>query len=193
MYCIVKFMFFQSFFIVCVRYKLLLLIILLILNRIYGTILYKGGVSMTFNIIAGFILPWVSSLYLYIKDKKTLLTIAPLGAAIALLYNSVGFHLLFWTLHPFSDGRLALLPFDLGAYPVFASFLIYFIKKYRSKPYLIILLFTLITTLIEYMFLIRGKVIYYNNWNIAWTFISYVVPYISCYVYYLILRRNDFL
>lgn len=146
---------------------------------------------MTFNIIAGFIIPWVFASYLYFKDRKTLLTMAPLGSAIALLYNSIGFDLNFWKLLPLSFSRIAFLPFDLGAYPVFASYLIFFIRKLPSKASLIILLFTIITSLMEFIMMSFGRVIYYNNWNIAWTFVSYLIPYITCYIYYLTLKRNN--
>ena len=145
---------------------------------------------MVFNVIAGFIIPCMLGVYLYFKDKKTLLTMAPIGMAFALLYNSIGFHVPFWKLEPFSQGRMALIPFDLGAYPVFVSYLIYFIKNYNVKNYKVILIFTLITTIIEYLILLAGRVEYFNGWNIVWTFISYLIPYVGCYIYYLILQKK---
>lgn len=147
---------------------------------------------MTFNIIAGFIIPWIFGVCLYFKNKKTLLTITPIGIAFALLYNTIGFHVPFWRLKPFSLGRMAFIPFDIGAYPILVSYLIYFIKKYNIKSYKMIFLFTFLTTVIEYIMLLSGKVEYFNGWNLAWTFVSYMTPYITCYIYYLILEKRVF-
>ena len=146
---------------------------------------------MLFNILVGFMIPWIFGIYLYFKDRKTLITIAPIGAAIALLYNCLGFYFSFWTVYNFSYGRMSAIPFDLGLYPILTSYLVYFIKRYKFKSYNMILLFTIFTTIAEFLLVLLDKVIYYNNWNIGWTFISYLIPYITCYLYYLILKKND--
>lgn len=145
---------------------------------------------MIFNIIVGFIIPWAFGIYLYFKDRKTLLIIAPIGAAIALVYNTVGFYIPFWKLKDFSLGRMSGLPFDLGVYPVVLSYLIYFIKNYKVKSYKLILLFSVITTIGEFIGVLMGRVVYLNSWNIGWTFISYLIPYITGYVYYRQLKRE---
>lgn len=146
---------------------------------------------MIFNIIVGFIIPWTFGIYLYFKDRKTLLTIAPIGAAIALVYNTVGFYVPFWKISDFSLGRMSALPFDLGVYPVMISYLIYFIKNYKVKSYKLILLFSVITTAGEFIGVLIGRVVYLNSWNLAWTFVSYLIPYITGYVYYRQLKREN--
>lgn len=146
---------------------------------------------MIFNIIVGFIIPWVFGIYLYFKDRKTLLTIVPLGAAIALFYNAIGFYVPFWKINDLSLGRISALPFDLGAYPILLSYLIYFIKSNKTKDYKLILLFSILTTVGEFIGVLMGRVIYLNSWNLGWTFVSYLIPYITGYVYYRQLKREN--
>ncbi|KIV55535.1 membrane protein, partial [Aneurinibacillus migulanus] len=59
----------------------------------------------------------------------------------------------------------------------------------KIRPYAIILIFSLATTLLEYVMLVFGKVSYGQNWNILWTFWSYVLPYFIIYRYYIALKK----
>jgi len=51
------------------------------------------------------------------------------------------------------------------------------------------MIFTVITTFAEYLGLIFGLVTYDNGWNIVWTFLSYMPPYLTGYCYYYQLKK----
>ncbi len=46
---------------------------------------------MIFNIIVGFIIPWISGIVFYFTDRKVLFTIAPFQSVVAFTVNSFGF------------------------------------------------------------------------------------------------------
>ena len=48
--------------------------------------------------------------------------------------------------------------------------MIYFIKKSSKSPYLIVFFITFVTSLVEAVFFLLGKVSYGNGWNVFWTF-----------------------
>ena len=141
---------------------------------------------MILNIILGFVVPWIICImHLYKKEEKLLLfLVAPVFSVVAYTINTFGFYFDFWEVIPFPDQKnLASLPFDLGIFPVLASYLIYFIKKIK-KPYFVVFLMTLFTTFLELIFVYFGRVIYGNYWNIYLTFFSYLFPYLFVYGYY---------
>ncbi|SMQ86934.1 hypothetical protein SAMN05444673_7016 [Bacillus sp. OV166] len=145
---------------------------------------------MFFNIILVFVIPWiVGLLHLYKQDKVLIPVIGSFFSVIAFTINEFGFYFGFWEVLPsFNQKTLSALPFNLGLYPILASYLIYFIKKYKY-PYLVLLLMTIFTTLIEMIFSYFGRVIYSNGWNNIWTFCSYMFPYILVYWFYTYLKK----
>jgi hypothetical protein len=145
---------------------------------------------MVTNIVLGFIIPWIFGIYLYKKNKKIILLISPFASVTAFLSNLFGFYFGFWHVTPIlKEETLTVLPMCIGLYSVLGSYLIYFIQKKKITPTVLILLFSVFTTLFELFFVLTGKVIYENGWNIYWTFISYLIPYIIGYWYYLALKR----
>lgn len=142
------------------------------------------------NIIVCFIIPWIFGIVLYFLDKKTLLIIAPFFGLIAYTVNEFGFHLNYWRLLPLNiNDDITSLTANVGLYPIIASYLIYFIRKKEEKAYLIILLFTFLTTVLEYMGVLIHAVKYSNGWNVGWTFVSYLIPYLVDYWYYKKLKK----
>ena len=140
---------------------------------------------MYFVIIA-FIIPWIIGLlHLHPRDKKLIPLGAPFGAAASFLINELGFYFGFWEVHPFPTPKtIAALPFNLGLFPILGCYMIFFIKKRMTHPYFVVFLTTLFTTIFEFILVLLGKVTYGNGWNILWTFISYLVPYLSAYWFY---------
>lgn len=140
---------------------------------------------MILNIVLGFVAPWaISIMHLYKKEKLLLILVAPLFSVVAYTINTFGFYFGFWEITPFPNQKnLASLPFDLGIYPVLASYLIFFIRRFK-KPYFVVFLMTLFTTFLELIFLYFGRIIYGNDWNILLTFFSYLFPYLFVYGYY---------
>ncbi|OBZ10310.1 CBO0543 family protein [Bacillus sp. FJAT-26390] len=146
---------------------------------------------MWVNIIFGFIIPWLVALYLVRKSPKTLLLIYPVGALVSMAINSLGFQMRFWDFTPLipNDESVSALPLDLGLYPIIACFMIWTIMLHRNKTALILFLFVLFTTLLEYVGLLIGKVTYGNGWNIGFTFLSYLLALGFVYIYFRILER----
>jgi hypothetical protein len=108
---------------------------------------------------------------------------------LAFTVNQWGFYFEFWDVTPIlKDETASAIPFNLGIYPVLASFMIYLIQEKKRSPFFSIFIITLFTTFFELVTLVTGKVIYHNGWNIFWTFISYLIPYWITFVYYKILR-----
>jgi len=141
------------------------------------------------NIIFGFIVPWIFGTWLFSKNKKLVFVIFPFSSIISYTVNSFGFHIDFWKVQPIDLGTLSMLPFNLGLYGLFGCFLIYIIQKTQVNKYVIIFTFSLITTIIELIGVMIGKVAYSNGWNIFYTYFSYLISYAFVYWYYLLSKK----
>ncbi|EAZ87045.1 CBO0543 family protein [Lysinibacillus sp. FSL M8-0216] len=145
---------------------------------------------MILHLFLVFLIPWtICLMHLYKKDKILLFLVAPFFSVVAYLMNALGFYFDFWEVLPFPQQKsFAALPFDVGIYPVLSCYCIYFIKKV-NKPFLVLLLMTLLTTFLEGIFVFFDRVIYQNGWNIYFTFFSYLLPYLFLYGYYRFLLK----
>ncbi|KOR27031.1 CBO0543 family protein [Clostridium sp. L74] len=144
---------------------------------------------MLFNIIIAFIIPWISGIIFYFKDRKVLFTIAPFQSVIAYTVNSIGFFYNLWSVCPHEYGKFTTMPYDLGIYPILSVYLIHYIDKTKFNPYLLIMIATIFTTFLEWLGILSGKVVYSNGWNIGFTFISYLLPYLLNYWFYIQLKQ----
>ncbi|WP_409069329.1 CBO0543 family protein [Clostridium sp. FAM 1755] len=144
---------------------------------------------MLFNIIIAFIIPWISGIVFYFKDRKVLFTIAPFQSVIAYTVNSIGFFYNLWSVYPHEYGKFTTMPYDLGIYPILSVYLIHYINKEKFNPYLLIMTATIFTTFLELLGILSGKVLYSNGWNIGFTFISYLLPYLLNYWFYIQLKK----
>ncbi|AGY75177.1 CBO0543 family protein [Clostridium autoethanogenum] len=145
---------------------------------------------MILNIVLGFIILWIFGVILYFKDKKTVLIIAPFSSILGYTVNEFCFHLNFWRLVPINiNDDLTSVSVNLGLYPILGSYLIYYISKKHINSYSITLIFTIVTTILEYLAVLFNLVSYGNGWNIGWTFLSYLIPYLLVYWYYLKLKK----
>lgn len=149
------------------------------------------GDHMLENIVIALIIPWVLILILYFKDRKVLLTIAPFQSSIAYTINAFGFYFGFWDLYPFGHREIVHVPFDIGIYPMLSAWMVHYIKCKKMSPLIWIFIFTILTTVIESAGVIMGRIVYRKGWNIGWTFISYLIPYILNYVYYVQLKKSE--
>ncbi|MGO5066235.1 hypothetical protein FDF31_07395 [Clostridium sporogenes] len=144
---------------------------------------------MLFNIIIAFIIPWISGIIFYFKDRKVLFTIAPFQSVIAYTVNSIGFFYNLWSVYPHEYGKFTTIPYDLGIYPILSVYLIHYIDKTKFNPYLLIMTATIFTTFLELLGILSGKVLYSNGWNLGFTFISYLLPYLINYWFYIQLKK----
>nr|WP_305038359.1 CBO0543 family protein [Halalkalibacter akibai] len=130
-------------------------------------------------------------IWLYRKEPRIVISIFPIAIVISLLFNIIGFHMEWWVVHPaFNLNCITALPYDLGFYPMSASFLIYGIKKYFNFRFYFILIFSLVITFLEWVAVELNYVEYGQGWNILWTFLSYLVALQLVYLYYLLVERK---
>lgn len=97
-----------------------------------------------------------------------------------MLMNIVGFHLDYWNLEPFD---IAALPSDFGIYPVLGCFMIDNINSTKYSSLSVIIIYSLITTFLEFGAHLMGIVEYGNGWNIGWTFVSYLIGFTVVVLY----------
>ena len=146
---------------------------------------------MLINVLVGFIIPWIFGIYLFKLKPNILLTIFPIGTVLSHIINSLATEYKLWYISPEKFAAIDYLLFDIGLYTILPSYLIFFIQKYsRINKYFFILLFTIITTISEFIWLKAGRVSYDNNWTIYHTFFSYLIPYILVYMYYKLLKKK---
>ena len=149
---------------------------------------------MLVNIIIAFIIPWIFGVYLYLKDRRIIILIGPFASVLAFTIDVIGFQLDYWHIKPFYDTEIfSALPFHWGIYPILTGYLIYFIMYKRFHRYLLITGFALITTILELIGVLTGRVVYHNGWNIFFTFGSYLLPYTLTYLYFKKLRSMKIL
>jgi len=144
---------------------------------------------MLFNIIVGFLIPLISGIVFYFKDRKVLFIIGPFQSAIAYTVNSIGVFYGFWSIYPHQYGKFSTIPFDLGLYPILSVYLIHYIDKTRLNQYLLIIIATIFTTMLEWFGILTGRLVYSNGWNLMFTFISYLIPYLMNYWFYIKLKQ----
>lgn len=144
---------------------------------------------MIFNVIIAFIIPWVFGIILYFKDRKLLFIIAPFGSAVSYTINMWGFYMNYWNCKPFEHHIYSSLPFNIGIYPILGAYLVFFIRKRKYKTYFLISIFTILTTIFEWILLLSGRGRYSNGWNIYLTFITYLVAYLLAYWFYIQVKK----
>ncbi|PEJ48135.1 MULTISPECIES: CBO0543 family protein [unclassified Bacillus (in: firmicutes)] len=124
---------------------------------------------MLLYIIFGFILPWLIGVILLKKITKIMILFLPTSIATAFLINTWGFNY-FWKLKfSYNELSLSAIPFDLGLYPILGCVFISSIYYKKLNVFSAILIFSTVTTLIEFWALKEGQVIYRNGWTIYWT------------------------
>lgn len=148
---------------------------------------------MLYNIILGFVIPWIFGICLYKKNPKVVILIAPISSILAHSVNVFGGLLKYWKLQPTKLGEFSVIPFELGIYAVIPCFMIHIIKNKKVAPYISILLFTAVLTIQEYIYIKLGRVIYNNGWTIYFTFFSYLIPNFMVYKYYKLLGKFNIL
>lgn len=153
---------------------------------------------MLINILLGFVFPWIFGIWLYLRSPKIVLTIGPFASVLSYIVNVWGIYNHYWILTPVLEVKTAsVLPMNLGIFPVIACFTYFLIFRTRTQPVLWILFFSVAQTLLESIAYSFGKVQYFNGWNIGGTFLSYLIPAIITYIYFVlliskgVLEKND--
>jgi len=135
------------------------------------------------NWIVGMVIPLLIGAWILRRNYRLVLIYFPLGVATSTCINSVGFNF-FWNILPNTRNEaFAALPMDLGIYPVTGCIMMYLILVKHVRPWPSIVVSALLLTLIEYIAKLMGHVVYFNGWNIFWTFWSYFLALIIAYGY----------
>ncbi|GGF15158.1 hypothetical protein GCM10010954_12220 [Halobacillus andaensis] len=149
---------------------------------------------MWINILIGLVLPGAIIGYLFKKNPVVITLMYPVGVTFAVIFNFGGFGL-FWDVSPTYEHNpsLSALPFIIGYFPLW-SCLFGFIKiKEIVNPFLLTLLFTIITTILELWAVWLGKILYLNGWNFFWTFVIYLAGFIGVIFYIKLLKKYKIL
>ncbi|MGO4108181.1 CBO0543 family protein [Paenibacillus sp. YAF4_2] len=141
---------------------------------------------MIFNIIVGFIIPWLCFVLAPLPNKlKLVLRVLPISSLMAFLLNDLFVKHGFWIVKPIFDENesYSAIPYNLGLYPVLGIFLIYFIERRTWSSVVFICIWSIGITVAEYVLVEMGRVVYDNGWHIIWTFTSYIVAFSIVYLY----------
>lgn len=144
---------------------------------------------MILNIIFGFIIPWIIALII-VRERKIIYYLAPFASVISFIVNDLGFYY-FWNLYPFRLVNLSAVPFNIGLFCIYPCISIELMRKYDVSAYIGLPITSLIITLTEGLGVLVGRVVYYNNWNIFKTYLSYFISLLISYSFYKILKRQN--
>lgn len=147
---------------------------------------------MLYHIFFGLIVPLgLAGIYLTVNFPRITVLFFPIGAATAFLLNDWGFTLFYQVTPPTDIPLLAVLPYQLGLYPVLACMFISVIHIQNLHFLIPLVSFVSGTTLLEYVGVLSGTVIYTNDWTIFWSALSYLAAYVIIFLYYqLVIKMN---
>ncbi|WP_181348486.1 hypothetical protein [Thalassobacillus sp. CUG 92003] len=146
---------------------------------------------MVINILFGAVIPWILTALLFLRKPALVILLFPLGAMIAFGLNDWGFRV-FWLVSPFHDNpSLPALPFNLGYFPMLACYFGYFNYIRLLETKMLIVVFSLITTSLEFMALLVDKVHFYNQWNIFYSLLVYLLGFSVVVIYVKLLKKYN--
>ncbi|MCA1011477.1 hypothetical protein [Halobacillus halophilus] len=130
---------------------------------------------MTFIIMAGFVLPWITGIFLYRKAPKIFYTTAPITALIAVVFNQAGIHMGLWKVHPMPKVILLDSIFlDLGIFTIAGAWFTYYYVYRNIKPIWVYSLSIGGMAGLEGLALLNGILSYDDHWNFFYTILMYV-------------------
>ncbi len=150
------------------------------------------GVSIIFfNFIVGFIIPWSIAILMCRRVPILFFTVVPFISFISITCNQIGMALGFWTLYPQTDLLIFnSINIDLGFNPASALIFTYMIYFRKWKRWIVYLVFILLLNGAEMTALFFDKVAYGHGWNMAFTFITYVIGLIFLDFYFTLFKKS---
>lgn len=148
---------------------------------------------MLFNLILYLVIPWIFGVILYNKDRRLFLSMFPFSCMVAFIISIIGTRMGYWSIYPFGDSYFSSLTLSIGLYPILGTYLAYFANTRRINPVIMIVLFSVLSTVIKWVLLIMGRTIYANGWNIIDTFILFTISYTIGYAFYTLLKKRQVL
>lgn len=145
------------------------------------------------NIVVGMIIPWLICFYLFVRTPKLVILMFPLGISIAFFANDWGFDI-FWEVMPDHENpSLSSIPYNIGYFPLLTISYSYFHIVYKTNHTPLVVFFTIVTTLIEWVGVLSGKVHYFGGWLIFYTSFTYLAGFLICVGYIKLLYRYKIL
>lgn len=145
---------------------------------------------MIFNLIVFFIIPWLLGTVLYYKDGRIFLTFFCFFSMLAFTANTIGVYLGLWNIYPYDKSFFSFIPLNLGLYPIAGVLFIYMIHNVKINNFIILLTFTIFSTIIEWLMGLSDKAAYGNGWNIYYTCITFLISYYLGYLFYITLKKK---
>ncbi|TGB03616.1 hypothetical protein [Halobacillus salinus] len=130
---------------------------------------------MAFIIIVGFVIPWITGIYLYKQAPKIFYTTAPITALIAVVLNQAGIHMGLWEVNPMP--RIILLDslfLDLGVFTLAGAWFTYMLVYKSVNTLLVYILFIGGMSSLEGLAVLVGTVDYDDTWSFFYTILMYV-------------------
>ncbi|WP_281975084.1 hypothetical protein [Halobacillus litoralis] len=132
-----------------------------------------------FIIIAGFVFPWITGIYLYKKAPKIFYTTAPITALIAVVLNQAGIHMELWKVnHMPTIVLLDSLFLDLGIFTIAGAWFTYMLVYKSINPLWVYVIFIGGMAGLEGLALLVETIKYDQTWNFFYTFLMYVGGFI---------------
>ncbi len=131
-------------------------------------------------IVLGFLIPWITAIYIYRCAPKIFFTIAPIAALIALTINQLGIHAGVWIIHTKTEVYLLHSLFvDLGIITVAAVWFSYLMIYQKRNAALLYLCFPAGMTGVEYVTTLMKLLEYGDQWNFFYTLLLYLWGFIT--------------
>lgn len=146
---------------------------------------------MLFNLIVYFAIPWVFGIFLYRKDSRLFLSVFPLSSLLSFLINTMGIYLGYWSFSPHNHTYFLSILLNIGLYPILGTYFIYLLHHKKINLYILLISFTIISTLFKAVMLMLGKTVYSNGWNLLYTFILFIISYLAGYLFYTELEKKQ--
>lgn len=137
------------------------------------------------------IIPWIIGINIYHKDKKIILVIAPFSSMLSFVLNTPGIEYGLFYPQQVTNIRmltLSILP-SIGSFCILPCMFIFCIRHSKLKPIILNIIFIIVGSMSDLMFIAAGFLKYSDQWNIYFSAIGFFISYNIIYLYYLLLKK----
>lgn len=142
-------------------------------------------------VASSFVIPWIIGILIYLRDHKTILTIAPFSSMLSFILNIPGVDYgLFYPAQILNikPQTLSILA-NFGSLCILPCMFIYSVRHLRIKPVYLVVIYSAIGTVFDLLLIALRILIYDNGWNIFFSFITFLISLYIVYLYYLWLKK----
>lgn len=142
-------------------------------------------------IILSFVIPWIIGICQFSRAKYIIVLAVPFSSSLAFTLNTIGLDLSFFYPTVSSETIMHTVGIlgNIGIVPLESCIFIYLTEHTNVKKYILNILLSLVSTIIDLLF-IRFKLLAYDNgWNMYWTFIMFFISFYIVYFYYIGVKK----